>query len=192
MCKKIGGNKMQKEKTNKMMEDPMPNPLAELRHYVENSSNREFLANPHDEVVRVACAARDEDNDEVNWLLGKYQTRRSRLIKLGEMPELRPSEKKLVQIYKYWFRECLESRFIPFITQTHGSEWKTAHYAQRRMNEIAEMLDPKCDLDTAWEEVVADFKEAKGLDEETWRIFWKGSDEDWVAWFAREIEGHLR
>src|SRR5262249_51678179 len=126
--RKIGGNKMQKEKTNKMTEDPMPNPFAELRHYVENSSDREFLAKPHDEVVRVACAARDEDNDEVYWLLAKYQTRKSRLIKLGEMPELLPSEKKLVQIYKYWLRECLESRFIPFTTQTHGSEWRTTHY----------------------------------------------------------------
>src|SRR5712692_10702040 len=86
-----------------------------------------------------------------------------------EVPGFVPTKNEVLQLVQYWATEIIDLDFDYFLDGQSGSqEWRTSHFAHRRLNRISQLLGE--------EEVTKACKEAgqvfgQGVDQQAWKIF---------------------
>jgi hypothetical protein len=99
-----------------------------------------------------------------------------------EVPEFVATVHELRQLAQYWELERLEQNFEWFVYQTSGSsEWRWSVYTERRLDRLTAILGVDV-MKEVYADAVKIFRERYKLNDEDWRIFTSGTQEEQDAW----------
>jgi hypothetical protein len=105
-----------------------------------------------------------------------------------EVREFVATKHELLVLARHWATEIIDLGFAYFLYGCTGSsEWRTRVYADRRLSTIAKAIGEE-EVRNAFTQAEQAF--AKGVDQQAWRIFTEGTQEEQER-FQQEVQENL-
>lgn len=96
-----------------------------------------------------------------------------------EVPTYDPTRREILELVKYWYCKILNNHWFFFILGgTGSSEARLNAFARRRIDRAAAAIGQEA-VDNAIKEVREDFRSKVVKDDDLWRIFENGTQEQW-------------
>jgi hypothetical protein len=91
---------------------------------------------------------------------------------------------ELLVLARYWAKETLKAQLYRFFV-AYDYDWRLLAYAPRRLDRIADQLDPDAVRGAVAE---AEEEARRGISDEEWRVFTEGTGEEWDRALERAEE----
>ncbi len=105
----------------------------------------------------------------------------------GEEVEFPVTKHELRALAAYWWTERLDHDFDWFVyQQTGSSEWRWSAYISRRLNRLGQILGEEA-MDKAFDDAAARWRKLYKIDDEAWRVFTDGTEEQQEAWREKKL-----
>lgn len=105
----------------------------------------------------------------------------------GEEVEFPVTRHELRALAEYWWTERLDHDFDWFVyQQTGSSEWRWSVYITRRLNRLGQILGEEA-MDKAFDDAAARWRRLYKIDDEDWRVFTEGTEEQQEAWREKKL-----
>jgi hypothetical protein len=100
-----------------------------------------------------------------------------------EKPDFVPTLHELKQLASYWIDERIDHDFDWFAyQQTGSSEWRWSVFISRRLDRLTEILGEEAMQQVRKDAVASYRKRYPSINDEDWRVFTIGTDEEQEAW----------
>lgn len=104
-----------------------------------------------------------------------------------EVTEFVATRHELQRLAAYWWTERLDHDFYYFVTESSGStEWRWSKYIDRRLDRLHGILG-KVAIGKTFDDAAARWRQLRKIDDETWRVFTEGNDEEQEAWRRKNV-----
>jgi hypothetical protein len=105
----------------------------------------------------------------------------------GEEMEFPVTKHELRALAAHWWTERLDHDFDWFVyQQTGSSEWRWSVYITRRLNRLGQILGEEA-MDKAFDDAAARWRKLYKIDDEDWRVFTEGTEEQQEAWREKKL-----
>lgn len=104
-----------------------------------------------------------------------------------EAPEFVATRHELRALAAHWWTERLDHDFDWFVyQQTGSSEWRWSVYITRRLNRLGQIPGEEA-MDKAFDDAAARWRKLYKIDDEDWRVFTEGTEEQQGAWREKKF-----
>ncbi len=100
----------------------------------------------------------------------------------GKEVEFPVTRHELRALAAHWWTERVDHDFEWFVyQQTGSSEWRWSAYIARRLDRLGQILGQEA-MDKAFDDAAARWRKLYKIDDEEWRVFTKGTEEQQEVW----------